>query len=436
MMDSNDSLYPVPFNEERRQRAVAASGLQGLEGDARLESILRLLQAVLGTDCLAIALIPGSDLQVLASLGPLPAGRARAGSPCAYAIMQDEPLVVPDMDADLRFPAAPGRPRFYAGQALIDGQGFRIGTVFAQDPHPRADGLTASAVQALQEAASLIMAVAPALVLASGAGLGAAAPPPPGSGSVAEDEEEANLRHMATIAHEIRSPLAGVTTALDIIATEQLGPVGVEAYATYAREAARIARTITDIVSKTLDLTRLLRGDVQLDDKVISLGALVSEVLRTQEPLAREAGIKPIASDFSRIRVTADRTYLFQMLSNLVQNALKYTPARGQVLVGLSEADDGTLDIHVRDTGRGMSQEDIQRALKPFSMVGASGHGQQGVGLGLSLVKRLVEVHGGRLLIDSAPERGTTMTLRFPAWRVVQEAADIPAPLGTGDRLL
>ncbi len=432
MMDSNDSLYPVPFNEERRLRAVAASGLQGLEGDPRLESILRLLQAVLGTDCLAIALIPGSDLQVLASLGPLPAGRARAASPCAYTIMQDEPLVVPDMDADARFLASPGRPRFYAGQALIDGQGFRIGTVFAQDPQPRCGGLTAPAVQALHDAATLVMGLLPGV----GTGLAGAAARSPEAQAVAEDEEEANLRHMATIAHEIRSPLAGVTTALDIIATEQLGPVGVESYATYAREAARIARTITDIVSKTLDLTRLLRGDVQLDDKVISLGALVSEVLRTQEPLAREAGIKPIASDFSRIRLTADRTYLFQMLSNLVQNALKYTPARGQVLVGLSELDDGALDIHVRDTGRGMSREEIQRALKPFSMVGASGHGQQGVGLGLSLVKRLVEVHGGRLLIDSAPERGTTMTLRFPAWRVVQEASDIPAPLGTGDRLL
>jgi len=116
----------------------------------------------------------------------------------------------------------------------------------------------------------------------------------------------------------------------------------------------------------------------------------------------------------------ADRRALKQILLNLLSNALKYTPAGGCVSVVVEQDATGDLLVRVVDTGIGMSEQEIPQALEAFVQI-ARAYAQDGTGLGLPIVKALVEMHGGTLEIASAVGKGTTVTVRLPAWRLVDD---------------
>jgi two-component system cell cycle sensor histidine kinase PleC len=122
--------------------------------------------------------------------------------------------------------------------------------------------------------------------------------------------------------------------------------------------------------------------------------------------------------------IRADETKVRRMLFYLVHNAIKFTPPHGEISIEVSPAADGGIDLVVRDTGIGMKAEDIPLALQPFGRIACpSKHATEGMGLGLPICKRLAELHGAQLAIDSEPGKGTVCKISFPASRCINSPA-------------
>jgi signal transduction histidine kinase/ActR/RegA family two-component response regulator len=241
---------------------------------------------------------------------------------------------------------------------------------------------------------------------------------------------------LAMLGHELRNPLSALSSAAQILQQEQRegGPSGLAA-AVIDRQVRHMTRLIDDL----LDVARVTTGKVRLAPRPLDLAAVVAgavQVLRSAGRLDEH----DVRLDAAPIWIAADEARVEQIVSNLVGNAVKYTPPGGRIDVRvLRRADDAVLEVS--DTGVGLSPELAPRVFDLFvqgeqSIDRAAG----GLGLGLTLVKRLAELQGGRVGAASAgPGRGTTFTVGFPAIEqpVTGEAnAPAPPPLGDGRRVL
>ncbi len=236
------------------------------------------------------------------------------------------------------------------------------------------------------------------------------------------DAREANRRKsdfLAQVSHELRTPLNAIIGFSQMIAEERLGPVGVGRYSEYARDIDDSSQHLLHIVDQILDLSRLEAGRYELEERDLDMGGLIEETRRMMEPVARARDVTlSVALPAEGATLRADPGMLRQILVNLLTNAIKYTPRGGAASLAGGLQEDGRPFFAVADTGIGMTPEQMAAALEPFSRV----HDQTrvrvpGVGLGLSIAKTLAELHHATLDIDSAPERGTRFTVRFPAGR-------------------
>ena len=168
---------------------------------------------------------------------------------------------------------------------------------------------------------------------------------------------------------------------------------------------------------------------------MLELPSAVDAVIRVMQQRADAGGVK-LATRFAEDLpyLNADPTILRQMLLNLVSNAAKFTPPGGEIEIGVRRGPDGGIVVEVRDTGIGMAEADIPKALEPFQQIDNSlSRKYEGTGLGLPLVKSMIEIHGGSLEIASRLGGGTTVTLKFPAQRSVsaEQAGRAAAPSQT-----
>jgi signal transduction histidine kinase len=170
-------------------------------------------------------------------------------------------------------------------------------------------------------------------------------------------------------------------------------------------------------------------GEAYLREEAVDVGAKIERLVRIMLPEAVKAGVGlefNIEANLPRLR--ADRPKLWRVFINLLSNAIKFTPSGGNVLI-LAEAHETGMVISVKDTGIGIAPQDRARVFERFWQAdGGLSRKYQGVGLGLPLARDLVELHGGRLSLESKPGVGTTATILFPADRLVAEAPDrLPA---------
>ncbi len=169
---------------------------------------------------------------------------------------------------------------------------------------------------------------------------------------------------------------------------------------------------------------------MELFESELDISVIVDGVTRLVGPRAESAKIKvstKIPDDLPHL--FADERLVKQMILNLLSNSLEFTPEDGAVTIG-AQVRKGNFLIGVSDTGVGMSQEEAELALQPFKQVdGSHTREHEGTGLGLPLVKSFIELHGGHLRLDSGPGCGTTVTLSFPAERIVSE----PGPQAEAD---
>jgi len=240
--------------------------------------------------------------------------------------------------------------------------------------------------------------------------------------------------YIATLAHELRNPLAPIANAASLLRGKALPQDRIDWIAAMVgRQAAQMARLLDDL----LDVTRISRGKIELHRAPVELGRLLRDTLQTSMPLI-EAGRHQVALDLCTepVWVDADALRLTQVLANLINNAAKYTPPGGRIEIVLEEGA-GQATVAVRDNGIGIEPAMLGRVFDPFVQVSSASHlAQGGLGIGLSLAKGLVELHGGRLEAHSEGQgRGSCFTVRLPAIRP-PAAPDAAEPeRGGGQRL-
>jgi signal transduction histidine kinase len=230
--------------------------------------------------------------------------------------------------------------------------------------------------------------------------------------------------------HELRTPLNAIIGFSEIIKSEIFGPVGEGKYTEYANHINMSGQHLLNLINDILDLSKVEHGEAELNQKTLDVPQLIRSVVELVQQSAGTAGIELASNtpdDLPALR--ADERKLKQILVNLLSNVIKFTKAGGKVAL---KARCGTVSGHVfqiSDTGIGIAPEDISKAMSHFGQVdGDLNRRYEGTGLGLPLANALVELHGGSLDIQSQLGVGTTVTVRFPADRIVRRPEDAHSP--------
>jgi signal transduction histidine kinase len=235
----------------------------------------------------------------------------------------------------------------------------------------------------------------------------------------ADTANRAKSHFLAVMSHELRTPLNAIIGFSELIADELFGPVGNGRYKEYARDIHQSGSHLLNLVNDVLDLSRIEAGRYELCEEICSLDELVESCFSVMQAAAQK-GVRLSHADLREApKLRADGRAVRQMLLNLMSNAVKFTPAGGIVHVDLRRGSDGGLVIEVRDTGIGMTPEAARGATQPFNHVSSQvARDHKGAGLGLSITKQLIELHGGMLSIESAVGVGTAVMLSVPPSRI------------------
>ncbi len=239
----------------------------------------------------------------------------------------------------------------------------------------------------------------------------------------AERTSSQKSEFLARISHEIRTPLNAIIGFSELIINESFGPIGTERYRDYLRDISRSGNHVLDLVNDLLDISKIEAGEQEMNYEAVSLNEVLGEAVAMMQPQANRERVIIRSSFASRLPdVVADLRSVKQIALNLLSNAVRYTPAGGQVILSTALEPDGGIAIRVRDTGIGMNASEIDQALKPFKRVNALKRShREGTGLGLPLTKAMVEANRARFAISSKPGEGTLVEIDFPPTRVLAD---------------
>ncbi|WP_189045101.1 PAS domain-containing sensor histidine kinase [Aliidongia dinghuensis] len=237
----------------------------------------------------------------------------------------------------------------------------------------------------------------------------------------AELANRAKTEFLANMSHELRTPLNAIIGFSEIMLSELFGPLGQQRYVDYARDMHASGQHLLAIINALLDVAKIEAGQMELDERAMSVRALVEDCLPFVREKATERGIElAVAVPDDLPRLSLDPVRMRQVLLNVLSNAVKFTEPGGTIAVAADRTAGGGLALRVADTGIGMTAEEVAVALQPFRQVDrALSRRYEGTGLGLPLAQRLAELHGGRLEIDSVPGEGTRVTILIPPERVL-----------------
>jgi len=214
---------------------------------------------------------------------------------------------------------------------------------------------------------------------------------------------------LAILAHELRNPLAPLRTGLDVLLRRSKGE-SERTLGSMNRQLDHMVRLVDDL----LDISRISRGVLELQQERVALGDLVRSTVDAARPQFERKGQNLSLVADENPPVHADTTRVAQILTNLLHNAVKFTPEGGTVRVELRRGD-GDAVIRVVDSGAGIPADQLERVFEMFARVAAPGGGESGLGIGLALARRLATMHGGTLTAASdGAGHGTTFTLRLP----------------------
>lgn len=415
-------MHPVPFNEASRLDVLKKYGILDTKPEAAFDQLTSIVAETFDVPTVLVSILDGDRQWFKSRQGLDVEETPRDVAFCAHAILEDGPLVVLDAKEDVRFhnsPLVTGAPfiRFYAGAPLITPEGFRLGTLCVIDYEPHAEfgcekkscleSFAALAMQILEMRRQLIeTGVAPVS---------------------SEEAEQAKRDLFALVAHEIRSPIATVVSLSQIVDEQMFGPLTDARYPEYLSDIRQTAEHISNVADRMLDMARAETGEIVLREEESSLQDLLKIAEQSVHEMAEEKDISiAVSKDSLKVWLNVDPTLTTQMLTNLLHNAVKFTPDGGRISLWVRDSGVGETHIEIVDNGPGMSPAEIENILGSHSEIGHINLGQHGgTGLGLPLVRRLVELHGGRLELLTGRSGGLTARLRFPAYRQCSDAHQV-----------
>ncbi|MBT5565983.1 MAG: PAS domain-containing protein [Rhodospirillaceae bacterium] len=233
----------------------------------------------------------------------------------------------------------------------------------------------------------------------------------------AEAASRAKSTFLSTMSHELRTPLNAILGFSEVIRDNLLGRESTRSYEDYAGDIHSSGEHLLDLINDILDLAKVEEGQITLTPKDLVLNTVIASTLNLMQPraTAKQHSLTAALPD-DAITIHADFRALKQILFNLVSNAIQFTEPGGEIEVTVAGQDSGAIEICVSDTGIGIAPADIGRIFNPFERIIEPGKPEsEGTGLGLAVVKSLVELQNGSLNVESTPGKGSTFCVSLPA---------------------
>jgi signal transduction histidine kinase len=237
----------------------------------------------------------------------------------------------------------------------------------------------------------------------------------------AESANRAKTEFLANMSHELRTPLNAIIGFSEVIQNEIMGKAhNNPRYVDYARDIRQAGTHLLGVINDILDIAKIEAGQLDLREDVFQTGEALEVCVKMLADQASESGLQLLREGPDRLpSLWADEKKFMQIVINLLSNAIKFTPEGGKVTLTAEIEGDGSLKLTVSDTGIGIAADDLERAMAPFSQVdSAYCRTHEGTGLGLPISRALAELHGGTLVMESEPDVGTTVFVRFPSERL------------------
>jgi PAS domain S-box-containing protein len=247
----------------------------------------------------------------------------------------------------------------------------------------------------------------------------------------AEITSRTKTEFLANMSHELRTPLNAIIGFSEIIKDEIMGPVENQAYKEYASDIYNSGNDLLRIISEILEVSKIEAGNRELNEGPVKLSRAVASCLVILKGKIEEQKLNitlDLPSDLPEL--IGEELVIKQILLNLVSNAVKFTPENGDLKIKAYIHNSNKLVLEVIDSGIGMSEEDLEKAMQPFWQANSSlARDTSGTGLGLTLVQSLARLHGANLQMESEKGKGTTVRLLFPEERILKSASDKAAQL-------
>lgn len=404
-------LSPVPINEHARLAELRRFEILDTLPEESFDRITALATSIFKVPIAIVSLVDKDRHWFKSSVGMPTNQSPRRDGFCAHTIMNDEVLVVPDATLDARFASDPSVTggsaiRFYAGASLTTSSGFRLGSLCIIDREPWTEGLTAEEKGILQNLAALTVREIELRQESA-------------NRTVDLHDELQNARmaknqFLQMLSHELRTPLNAVIGFSEMI-QDEIGDKAAPIHREYAGDISKAGYHLLDLVNGMLDWTRLERGELGIEDDIVHVSELFDRMLALLPGAAPRTRVAPMLAD---LQLRCDARYVIQVLSHVTENAIKFSPHDQQVSIAAAVEENGNLVIRISDRGPGIHNELRTRAFGLFEKFNSDqAKFAEGIGLGLAISRRLMELHGGRIEFADDSDVGATVVLTFPAHR-------------------
>ncbi len=402
---------PIPFNERDRLAALQSCKILDTPVEPAFDRLTALAGSVFNVPISLVSLVDKDRQWFKSAFGLEVKQTERSSSFCAHAIVDDPVMVVADTREDPRFsenPLVTGEPyiRFYAGAPLTTYGGFRLGTLCIIDTKPRPEGLSKRELKVLRDLAGVAMHEIEAGRQASQEFTNLR--------KQLQHADAAKQRFLHMMSHELRTPLNAIIGFSEVL-EQRSASAGLTDDRDYAAHIGDAGRHLLNLLNGVLEWSRVGRGEIRIDERDVALSEPIDTVLAMLPECKDRLTLDP---RLGSLRLKCDPRFVAQVLANIVENALKYCDENTPIDLSVEWSEGEPFLIRVADQGPGIPEQRLQDALNVFEQLGDQFSRQDdGLGLGLAISRKLMELHGGELKLQTSLGSGTTVEMIFPAYR-------------------